>query len=418
MAANIFTGTTNSNWGTATNWSLGSVPTASDGHVATFDASSPDCTVNASSRVCNAIDFTGYTNTISGDAARTLTVSGNITLGAGMGDGGNIKLIQGLTNITITSNGYYWKGAFEDSGKNFTLADNMEVYDLIILATDVTISGTQKIIVHNSWYQQAVLNANGTTIEFNGTDVSSTHVHPEIYTISACNLILNISGTWTVNLAGAGKIMFIGGSFTQTSGTIFENYSSNYGFHFRNNTTVNISQKLTTVAIGSVTINTELKATTLYLDPVATSGTFVIAGSKGFNVDNLYYIFPSYIETFKLTSTKNYYVSSYFEYNGLTNVLVSTTATSAANLILGASCVAYVFHGKFTDIDCSGGKALGVFKGILTRTTNITSYNDLNYLSVLPAITDVKTGVTYSDARGTVFTGTLASGGGAIAIMT
>ncbi|MEK9135042.1 MAG: hypothetical protein AAB451_01980, partial [Patescibacteria group bacterium] len=76
MAANIFDGSTDSNWGTAANWSLNAVPTATDANVATFDATSPACTVNAPNRVCNGLDFTGYTNTIT--MTFQITVSGSV----------------------------------------------------------------------------------------------------------------------------------------------------------------------------------------------------------------------------------------------------------------------------------------------------------------------------------------------------
>ena len=60
MAANIFTGAINANTNNAGNWSLLSIPTFSDGNVATWGATSPNCTVNATLS-CNAVDFTGYT---------------------------------------------------------------------------------------------------------------------------------------------------------------------------------------------------------------------------------------------------------------------------------------------------------------------------------------------------------------------
>jgi len=96
MAANIFqSGGVNNNWNTTGNWSLGAVPTASDGNIATFNASSPNCTVNIAA-VCNNIDFTGYTNTIT--MTNGITVSGNITLGSSM-------LISGAGGLTSNGSG-------------------------------------------------------------------------------------------------------------------------------------------------------------------------------------------------------------------------------------------------------------------------------------------------------------------------
>ena len=106
MAANIFTGATNSNWGTSTNWSLGAVPTATDANTATFDATSPNCTVNVTA-VCNNIDFTGYTNTIT--MTNGITVSGNVTFVSTMASrvaGSGLLTIN--TASTITTNGATW----------------------------------------------------------------------------------------------------------------------------------------------------------------------------------------------------------------------------------------------------------------------------------------------------------------------
>ena len=72
MAANIFDGSTDGNWGTAANWSLGAVPLIGDGNVATFDATSPNCTINSTARACNGLDMTGYLGTLSGTIAEGL----------------------------------------------------------------------------------------------------------------------------------------------------------------------------------------------------------------------------------------------------------------------------------------------------------------------------------------------------------
>ena len=114
MAANIFTGATDSNWGTATNWSLGTVPTATDGHVATFDATSPDCTINSTTRICNAIDFTGYVNTL--NPLFNLQVNGDCTLSATMTiltTGASLQFVN--ASCSITSNGKVWPNNFGTS---------------------------------------------------------------------------------------------------------------------------------------------------------------------------------------------------------------------------------------------------------------------------------------------------------------
>lgn len=122
----IWRGTTNSNWGTASNWladGTGSgVPTAATDAV--FDNASPACTVNITTAVCRNLNFnsgTGYANTI--------TMSNNITVGSNLsaspnhsitlsssasfavaGTGALITRANGVT--TLTSNGKTWPNAF------------------------------------------------------------------------------------------------------------------------------------------------------------------------------------------------------------------------------------------------------------------------------------------------------------------
>ena len=104
MAANTFTGLVNSNYGTAGNWSLLAVPTANDGNTATFGATSPACTVNVAS-VCNSIDFTGYTNTIT--MTNTITVgsgaSGTITLGTTTVNVSGVSALIATGTVFLTS---------------------------------------------------------------------------------------------------------------------------------------------------------------------------------------------------------------------------------------------------------------------------------------------------------------------------
>ncbi len=117
------------NWGDATNWSLstggpadGAVPTAADDAI--FDANSANCTVNASNRVCLTINFTNYINTITMDFG--ISVSGNITLGAGMGVGGTGFLAFNNVSATYTPNGYIWPNEFRfitiSTSKTYTIA--------------------------------------------------------------------------------------------------------------------------------------------------------------------------------------------------------------------------------------------------------------------------------------------------------
>ncbi len=208
MAANIFDGSTDSNWGTATNWSLGTVPTASDGNVATFDATSPNCTVNASNRVCNAIDFTGYTNTIT--MTFNITSSGSITLGASMVISGTGSLTANATG-TLTSAGKTWPNAFNLGGtsQTYTLADDWSVSGLLTFngTTTTTINGAFTITGAAGLTHTSVAITSGTTnIKLTGgTWVSSG--------TAQLRNNLEIAGNVTI-----GNVAFNTGTLTRTSG--------------------------------------------------------------------------------------------------------------------------------------------------------------------------------------------------------
>lgn len=91
MATKTWVGTTNA-WGTASNWSPAVVPIATDDLIFNNAA---NC-VPAAASVCNSIDFTGYTGTLSG--ANTITISGSTT---GTSTGISLRLSSGMT-ITYT----------------------------------------------------------------------------------------------------------------------------------------------------------------------------------------------------------------------------------------------------------------------------------------------------------------------------
>ncbi len=237
MAANIFTGATNSNWGTSTNWSLGTVPTASDGHVATFNGASPACTVNASNRVCNAIDFTGYTNTIT--FTFNITVSGNVTLSATMTFSGAGTLLVSAAS-TLTSNGKTVNIPFTLSGNvTHTLADNW------------TVTGNLNV-------------GSNTTQTINGNT-------------------LNVGSNFQVNPGATGVITGTTSFVLNGTGTVTYNAS---GGSFRNNLTINTAGTIT-FASGATFI-TGTNTLTYTAGTVVTAGaTISIIGATTINLNGI-----------------------------------------------------------------------------------------------------------------------------------
>ncbi len=158
---NIFDGSTDSNWGTAANWSLNVVPVSTDGYVTRFDATSPNCTVNTANRTCNSISFSGYTNTIT--MSFQITSYGSVTLSSLMGISGSGNLAI-LGNATLTSNGKTWPNtmSFTSTNTTKTLADDWIVSGLLTCTNSAqTINGFSMRL--NSGYSSTAI-VNGTTV--------------------------------------------------------------------------------------------------------------------------------------------------------------------------------------------------------------------------------------------------------------
>ena len=212
MAANIFTGVTDNNWNTATNWSLGTVPTAIDTHLTTFDASSPNCTINVSANV-NAIDFTLYTNTIT--LTNEINSYGNGTLGVSM-----IILGTGYLHFrstsTLTSNGKEWPNELRfDDTITYTLADNWTINgDLTCVANTVVLNGNNLYLKKGC--DVKISGIGTTTIHFIGTGTWKG--------ISSNSVVLNTAGTVTfdttsVGIANAKSLTKVAGTVVATGST-------------------------------------------------------------------------------------------------------------------------------------------------------------------------------------------------------
>lgn len=220
MADNIFDGSTDSNWSVAANWSQNAVPTASDGHVTKFDATSPNCTVNTSSRVCQALDFTGYTNTIT--MSQQITVSGPITLGASMVISGSGALLA-TTTATHTSAGKAWPNAMSINGaaQTHTFADDWTISGLATLGLTtqtVTMNGSTITFAGGIRHSGNTCIITGTTV-FNVTGGTLDAPTP-VTTGRIANPIklagtVNVDGPFNVNLA---QLLLVSGATTTDAG--------------------------------------------------------------------------------------------------------------------------------------------------------------------------------------------------------
>lgn len=283
MAVNLFTGATNANWGTATNWSQGTVPTATDGHVTTFDATSPNCSQNVSGGVCNSIDFTNYTNTITMN--NSISVSGDITLGSGMTAVGSAQLVINKTG-NVTSNGYVWplRFLFGGTAQVYTLQDDFYVTGSMTLAgtTSLTINnnGTAKTLYAGDTLNGGSGGCAGTAkIVMNGTG--------QIATTAAIRNDLDFNTTGTITIGT--NFRYAGGTLTYVAGTI-DTITNNSTF------TIGLSGVTTTVLdVGAISwwnifVNTSntyaLTSDLICLNTFTNSGTVVANGPGNIHISS------------------------------------------------------------------------------------------------------------------------------------
>jgi hypothetical protein len=386
MAVNTFTGAIDSNWGTAGNWSLGSVPTATADTV-TFDAASPACNASAANYVAYDLDMSGYLNTWTLNT-RVFNVSRHITLGSGMTivqtTGELRSYTTGGVAATLISNGCYVP-SFVISGVNshtVTLGDDWNVGKLqTFLSTNIALTINGNKIYINTWWQLNTTAHNilgTTTFEFTGGANC-------LWGGSGANgpgirnpIIINKSGgTLTF---GPYIYLNTGCILTHTSGAI-----SSTGTTIVNatTTTFNTSSGVTFNQLnvtGNQTLNSTLYANTIQ---IVTACGFL--GNYGFITDVLQTQQQS--GTYTLTSTNTYlvnneiYLNSRFDSNCF---FVSSIPSSKAILTFnGLNSQQVIFNVDFTDIDCSGGNKLWSLNGIITTSDNIErSYSQIPPMTI------------------------------------
>lgn len=247
---NLFTGATNSNWNTATNWSQGTIPTATDGYVTLFDATSPNCTLSTTIGVCNYLSFANYTNTITLNIA--CRISGNTTFGANMIIAGTASFNL-RTSATITCNGKLIPYIiFDGVTATFTLSDNLITTNVTINANNQTYNGNA-IYVGGSLSNVASSTTQGTTnIILNGTGTWSNTSAGYLKN----NVTINTAGTITLGT----NVYYSTGTLTYTAGTIVNTGSTlNVGTCTLNMAGATLNNLAITVASANVSLSSEVK---------------------------------------------------------------------------------------------------------------------------------------------------------------
>jgi hypothetical protein len=213
-------GGVDNNWGSTSNWSTtsggaggSSVPTSSDDVY--FTAASPNCVVNASNRASQALNFTGYANTIT--MTFQITANGSVTLSAGMTIDGSAALVASATG-TLTSNGKTWPNnlSFSSNSQVYTLADNWTVGSVstLISSFSQTINGNTLSVLTDVTIAQTGGSIAGTTVlTFIGSGTFAANLANGVFRLP---ITFNTSGTVTLT----GTLNYGTGTILYTSGTI------------------------------------------------------------------------------------------------------------------------------------------------------------------------------------------------------
>lgn len=214
-------------WNNTSSWSIisssgasvGTIPTASDNVI--FDSGSAlSCPVTTTAGVCLTLNTTGYTGTITLNT--TITVSGNITLGASTVLSGASALICNAS-ATLTSAGnttincpftLYNQGV----SNTYTLADNWTFNSLF--TTSAISGGLTHTINGNNIYCKAGITINGGSNSSLSLTTGTTSIHltgtGSITTTP--NSLGGLGNNFTINAPGA-TVTFVSGNIYYRTGT-------------------------------------------------------------------------------------------------------------------------------------------------------------------------------------------------------
>lgn len=319
MATYYFRNTGDVNWGTASNWSLtdgggatGAVPTSADD--AYFTSNSGNCTVNASSRVCKTLIFSGvgagnYANTIT--MTNQITVSGNITLSSGMTISGTGNLLTNAT-CTFTSNTKTFPNTLIPSA-NITFADAFTITNDLDLRGNITVtlsaSGTARDLLNNFGGGAFTITLNGVGFILSLTRNLTVGARAISGTAKVKMICSSGTGTWsssgqyintdleidatasitisgTVYWGGTGTLKYtnVGGTFTTTGSTLVINGNNTLDLANSSWATLSVTGGTTTISNtnGTATfsaINNTNAITAINLN----TGTLNISGGATFN---------------------------------------------------------------------------------------------------------------------------------------
>ncbi|MDJ1479522.1 PA14 domain-containing protein [Cytophagaceae bacterium YF14B1] len=278
------------NWSETAHWSLTSggaggqcIPTINDDvnfNAGSFSSGTGTVTIDIDA-VCRTMNWTGATNTptLSGAAARTLTIAGNLTLIAAMnqtGTGstflGKVIFVASTTGKTINLNGEGLANVdFNGQGGAWTLSNNLTVINTTNLIAGALNANGKNIVsgaltVNNASDLTRSLNLGTATHTLNGTGtVLDLQGNTSNFTLT--------SSTSSITLSGAGSVIVETGSQSKTL--------PNLAFTSSNDITINTSNTANRITFGTIAINNTISRNfTVNGTAPKTYGNFTINGNN------------------------------------------------------------------------------------------------------------------------------------------
>lgn len=365
-------------WSNTANWSdtsggAGGFSVPVDIDDVFFDANSGDCDVNtgAIGGRCKAIDFTGYSNTISVSTS-PIRAHGNVTLGAGMTIiGGNALFLN--ASGSIQPNGVSWPGPIVVSSGSqvITLLDNWTVGGLQVGFTPtingffLNVTGSFTSVANCVLSGSTVINLTGTGTFGWVSNVIGQGFRNTVNINTSGTITL---GTWVL-IATGGVLNYVAGAVDPASSTLSLNSSISLN-------TNGMTWNNANIAGGSITLNSKFTASGVIT--VGDLGTVNFLGSAGFEVDS-FFCSTTAVRTINFTAGNTYRINNSITVNGVTNKRSFVSTSPGANVVLTAGGIQDVKNCNATWIDSSGGETIFTTAAMLDNTTNWVVRNMSNF---------------------------------------
>jgi len=396
MATYFFRNTGNTNYTTASNWSLtsgggatGVVPLSTDSAV--FNANSGNCTMSSGTalgpQTVTSLICTGYTGTFSINGH--FGVSSSVILASGMTISADTTARTfRLGAVTITTNGVYIPlNITTTSGPTVTLVDDIECLNVGInngasnfFGTFVSSNTTTKYIkVRGSIYMTSPINTSATNTVNLRMIGTGTFGNPGAYSFSL-PFEISTSGTVTFNSGSTYPFGNSGNNYpigfevisgnTITTGSIIT-FNSNGTVSYKVDSNSSI---LDTVNVnGIIELQSTLSATTIQTSTNTSGIVHIFSGTSGFVCDNfaLNAVGVNTYRSVSLTPGNNYRVNKLITTPSIpigTSTLASTSGTLLATITLNGG--SNLIRNTMTRIDASGGVFINNI-GTITNCKNV-----------------------------------------------